>query len=308
MIWHSNCLILSALNHFEMNPNEIIFGIYTLTGYQHLQYNKPSRSAGFEILWIRKGAGSLIVDGVSTRLEEHAVYFLMPGRVRVLDWHGDTDVCIIHFSPQFLTAPDNRSLFFSDFYGDFIKLAALAVDEDTLGEMQELIIKMKKEFHQYSVTRPAILQNLLNLYLIYFSANIVIPSPEMVSNHNRVLVNKFLCLVKDSYKRNKFVSDYASRLHVTPNYLNEVVKKVSGSSARHHIKQCILTEAKNLALYSGLSMKEIAANLGFEDPCHFSKFFKNSLGINFSSFKKARWSICLKSPVNSQPLATPIRK
>jgi YesN/AraC family two-component response regulator len=82
------------------------------------------------------------------------------------------------------------------------------------------------------------------------------------------------------------VSDYAGRLSVTPNYLNEIIKKTTGFSAGHHIRQRIVLEAKRQATYSGRCMKEIAYFLGFCDMAHFSKLFKNTTGMNFSYFKK----------------------
>jgi AraC family transcriptional activator of pobA len=45
-------------------------------------------------------------------------------------------------------------------------------------------------------------------------------------------------------------------------------------------------EAKRQAIHANVSMKEIAYLLGFEDHSHFSKYFKNNSGMNFSSFKK----------------------
>jgi AraC-like DNA-binding protein len=86
--------------------------------------------------------------------------------------------------------------------------------------------------------------------------------------------------------QHKMVAEYAEELSVSPNHLNEIVKKVSGFPASHHIRQRVLLEAKRLAAYSGASMKEIAYSLGFEDIAHFSKFFKNLSGSNFTSYKK----------------------
>jgi len=40
-------------------------------------------------------------------------------------------------------------------------------------------------------------------------------------------------------------------------------------------------------MFSGGSLKEVAYYLGFDDTSHFSKFFKNKSGINFTDFKKA---------------------
>lgn len=83
------------------------------------------------------------------------------------------------------------------------------------------------------------------------------------------------------------VTDYADELIVTPNYLNEVIKKITGFPASHHIQQRIVLEAKRQAAYSNLSMKEVAYQLGFDDMAHFSKFFKNASGQSFTDFKKA---------------------
>ena len=83
------------------------------------------------------------------------------------------------------------------------------------------------------------------------------------------------------------VCDYASVLSVSPNYLNRTVKKVSGYTASHHIQQQIVLEAKKQAIHYGVSMKEIAYQLGFDNPSHFSKFFKCNSGMNFTQFIKA---------------------
>jgi len=45
-------------------------------------------------------------------------------------------------------------------------------------------------------------------------------------------------------------------------------------------------EAKRLALYSQVSMKEIAYGLGFDNLAHFSKYFKTNSGSNFTDFKR----------------------
>ena len=45
-------------------------------------------------------------------------------------------------------------------------------------------------------------------------------------------------------------------------------------------------EAKRQAMYSQVSMKEIAYGLGFDNLAHFSKYFKTNSGINFTDFKR----------------------
>jgi AraC-like DNA-binding protein len=50
----------------------------------------------------------------------------------------------------------------------------------------------------------------------------------------------------------------------------------------------VVLEAKRQAAYSNTCMKKIARDLGFADMAHFSKLFKSTAGVSFTSFKKAR--------------------
>jgi AraC-like DNA-binding protein len=65
---------------------------------------------------------------------------------------------------------------------------------------------------------------------------------------------------------------------------------MSGFTASYHIQQRIVLEAKRRAIFNGDSMKQIAYCLGFCDPAHFSKYFKNSSGTNFTDFKKTAFN------------------
>lgn len=100
------------------------------------------------------------------------------------------------------------------------------------------------------------------------------------------LVNQFMDLVREHFLIYKKVSDYANRLCITPNYLNIKVKRISGYTASHHIQQCILQEAIHKASQEGLSLKQLAYYLGYEDASYFSKFFKKLTGQSYSRFRK----------------------
>ena len=108
----------------------------------------------------------------------------------------------------------------------------------------------------------------------------------IVSKKEKELVSRFVEHLNKDFATKKLVSDYADDLCISPNYLNTIIKKVTGFPASHHIQQCIIREAKCRALHSGAMMKEIAYDLGFNDLAHFSKFFKNYSGSSFSSFMK----------------------
>lgn len=103
-----------------------------------------------------------------------------------------------------------------------------------------------------------------------------------------VLATKFKQLVKQKFKKNKQVKDYAILLNITPLYLNEVAKKITGFPASYWIQKEIILEAKRLLSYTDLNITEIAYELGYEDYAYFSRFFKKNTGISPSSFKNKK--------------------
>jgi YesN/AraC family two-component response regulator len=70
----------------------------------------------------------------------------------------------------------------------------------------------------------------------------------------------------------------ADQVHLSPNYLSELLKRETGINAQDHIHYMIIEEAKNILLHTNLSMSEIAYSLGFEYPQYFSKLFKLKTG------------------------------
>jgi AraC family transcriptional activator of pobA len=102
----------------------------------------------------------------------------------------------------------------------------------------------------------------------------------------KTLVRNFKAIVEKHFMNWHQVKDYADTLNVTPNYLNEVIRLTMHTSAKDYIQNRIILEAKRMATFTSKSSKEIGFDLGFEDPSHFSKFFKSNLGYSIQDFKK----------------------
>ncbi|ANF52518.1 hypothetical protein A0O34_19205 [Chryseobacterium glaciei] len=101
-------------------------------------------------------------------------------------------------------------------------------------------------------------------------------------------VLQFKQLIQTHYKEFKQVKEYASLLNITPLYLNEIVKEITGFSASHWIHQEIIIEAQRLLYYTDLDIKQIAFQLGYEDHTYFSRFFKKNAGLTASKFREQK--------------------
>ena len=94
------------------------------------------------------------------------------------------------------------------------------------------------------------------------------------------LVKQFSDLIEANFSQERSVAFYASALHIHPNHLNAVIKKSSGMTAKDSIQNRLLLETKYLLHNTSLSIKEIAGQLGFDDPNYFAVFFKRSEGLS----------------------------
>jgi AraC-like DNA-binding protein len=82
------------------------------------------------------------------------------------------------------------------------------------------------------------------------------------------------------------ITNYASELNVSTNYLSECVKKSTGITAIEILKQHKLVVAKTLLLSKEMSIAEISFEMNFSEPTNFTKFFKQMTGITPNQFRK----------------------
>jgi AraC family transcriptional activator of pobA len=95
-------------------------------------------------------------------------------------------------------------------------------------------------------------------------------------------------LVEENFREERLIRFYADKLAITPDRLNDHVKRVSGVTAGHLIRQRVLTEAKRQLVFTGQPIHEISYDLGFADPSHFARFFRKQTGTTPQQFREGR--------------------
>jgi AraC family transcriptional regulator, transcriptional activator of pobA len=246
----------------------------------------------FEVLWIIKGKGNCMVDLEEFEISDNMFFCLRPDQVYRLPANGDVLGYIISFTESFFCIGEwEDTLMYQSEIIQSIPRSACILAVDTASDMSEIIKKMIKEFDSDRLFRIEMLRRYLKIFLVYVARQFEDSFQDIMQTRNIELAQKFKTLVDKNFITTKAVGEYAAMLFVTPNYLNTVVKKMTGYSARYHIRQRTILEAKRKATYSGLCMKEIAYYLGFVDISHFSKYFKKATGTNFSEFKRERFLV-----------------
>ena len=94
------------------------------------------------------------------------------------------------------------------------------------------------------------------------------------------LSDRFIKLVKDKFKTERFLEYYADELGVTPKHLSRTVKAQTGYSAASWIERFLILEAKILLKSTNLTVQQISDNLNFPTQSFFGKYFKKNVGVS----------------------------
>ena len=97
----------------------------------------------------------------------------------------------------------------------------------------------------------------------------------------------FLKMVEENCRKERRVAWYAQQLQITPKYLSQAVKRVSGQAAVEWIENYVTMELRVMLKNSSLSIKEIANEMNFPNQSFLGKYFKEHTGMTPSAYRKS---------------------
>ena len=110
--------------------------------------------------------------------------------------------------------------------------------------------------------------------------------PEQNNLRIYTITKQFRSLLMISFRMMKSPSEYAEALNLSPSYLNEAVKQVTGSPVSFWIQQEVILEAKRMLFYTENTVKEIAHALGYQDHTYFIRLFSKVEGMPPLQFRQ----------------------
>ncbi len=277
-----------------MHNSEKVFFAFRTMEENHVrtggQPDRPHRHEFYTILLIRNACGTHVVDYVEYPMKPGTVFLLSPGQVHQVISTCEPSGDIIMFNDEFLDRNYVSHQFITNLglFSQSTTTPPLWPNELGVQKLSLLAFEIKQAFGGESPFKFDMIASYLKLFLIESNTFATAPqsnNPQTIQA-GRLLVQEFKGLLESRFKEWHKVSDYASQLNITPDYLNNVIKSSVGKSAKEMILTRIVVEAKRLGLHTDLSSKEIAYQLGFDDPAHFSKLFRNETGEPFSAFRK----------------------
>lgn len=197
----------------------------------------------------------------------------------------DIDGWALLFHPNLLVGtPLERGIRKFSFF-DYSANEAVFLENDEREKLSVLINCIAEEIERPAdADRDAIIVSYISVMLHYCNRAYGRQFGRLRRGSDDILV-KFSSMLNEYYDRGlqhtlgiPGVRYFADRLCMTPNYFSDLLKKSTGENAGNFIRSHIVRMAANLLITSG-SVTQVAYELGFEYPQHFSRMFKRYTGM-----------------------------
>ncbi|WP_194851014.1 helix-turn-helix domain-containing protein [Nonlabens antarcticus] len=264
-------------------------GIFIVTSFQcgpslHLLTEKDL----YKIVWCVSGEQELTVDGYDVILKANQVLFCTPDNIVNIPKDNYGLISYI-FNREFYCIQNQDaevSCLGLLFYGSSnAPVVDLLLREQN--SMSAMLVLFQEEFENKDHIQGEMLRAMLKRMLI--TATRLIKTDrhqENLSTKQVDLIRKFNILVEQHFKEKHQVADYADLLFKSPKTLSNFFRKHDVKSPLKVINERIALEAKRLLRNSEMTAEEIAYDLGYGEPSHFSKFFKKQTGRTPLEYRK----------------------
>lgn len=248
---------------------------------------QPRRLSSYFIVLIDSGTVTYHLDLKEITLTEGQLLFAMPNQVFIPPSKTDNlkylkvlfDENTLALLPQrfpFLVNPLNSQILIFD--------NAAKERVKKVFEILNHILHVDKDPTDSEIILAYLNLLLTELNSAYFKNN----EPVNILNTNLSKFIEFKLMVETHLTEQPSVNTIADKLALTTNSLYRIVKEHSVVSPKDFFTNRLMIEAQRKLLYSPLSVKELAYELGFNDPDYFSRFFKKCTGKSVSEFLEGR--------------------
>ncbi len=241
----------------------------------------------YQILWMRNGFKRVTIDDQSFEACDNLICFLTPLRYVLIEPGVKFEGCRLLFSKTYMRdmVRENLRIKEAELLSGFGQIPKIILSPK-IGDRVHNLTEMIDELSGSAIpNRDQGMASLFKTLLVYCDSRCNIRLNGECNSNGVRLVVKYKELVSMHYTTMHRVNQYADLLHVTPKHLNRVVREVLGVTAKSLIVEQIMIHARRELKFSAKNVKEVAFELGFSEPFHFSNFFKREFGTSPTDFR-----------------------
>jgi len=258
---------------------------YFATDIEHLKNSHRHDFHAF--IFVTSGSGSHVIDFIEYPLKANRCFYIGYGQIHAWKTLKSVTGYVLLFTDDFYNAIYTGN--------DLIKsdklLSCLSVFTDipksSIPEWNLLFTQIGNEFTTKTAEWKLVICLLLKVLVLKVRR---LGEDELLTNDvfksSYHIIVQYKAMINDYFASYKAPKEYAAMLNITPNYLSNVCKAITGKPAGELIKDRIILEAKRLIIHTQLTISEITHQLGFNNKSHFGKYFKKDTGLSPDQFRK----------------------
>lgn len=243
----------------------------------HCAAIRDTVSDHYKIYWIEDGSGTYQIDFETISVDGAGLFCLSPGQVFVVQHEAVKTAFVLSFDREFYCVETHgkeiacNGLLFNNVH----RATALSLTPQQSGIVGKWVQSIISELEQRGSAHRDLLETYLRMLMIQILRYLhdrdeAVGMPPLQGDQT---VLDFIALVDKHHDTIHTVTQYAERLFISPKSLTRKLKSQGYPPPSQVIKDRILISAKRALRFSGLPIKEVAYNLGFDDPAYFSRFF-----------------------------------
>ncbi|WP_372837121.1 helix-turn-helix transcriptional regulator [Puniceibacterium confluentis] len=242
------------------------------------------------LIWITRGQGRVIVNGVRRGIGTHNALFLPAGTLFAIDL-GPQGFAQVVESPAGLTG----------------RLPQTPVHLRVRDSLAQAELTAEIEAMQREITRGrSLMQDALEAHVCLIAVWIARQQAEGSSDAPRDtaaqrLVRQFARQVVRDFRSDRPMAGYAAALEVTPTHLTRVCRDCCGKTAAEILTERRLYEARILLAAPAPAIQDVARALGFHSPAYFTRFIQTHTGQTPSALRKLSLGSNRAEPVPTGP-------
>ncbi|MDX2248476.1 MAG: helix-turn-helix transcriptional regulator [Bacteroidia bacterium] len=230
-------------------------------------------------------------------ITQNCLCFSYPTKLESWTRKGRLYGTVIYFTPNFAGFDRTHQYFDQDYpFFNFESEPVLPLSPQDIDDLRYCEQELLKEMGSNAPDKLDYLRKILHVYLhkikrIYTCQTLSLSSETQT---NKSIFNRFRHVLEVKIQEladlqhqptTPSVSNIAQELHINANYLNDVIKKLTGKTASSFIQDKLILEAKSYLIHTPLHVAEIAYRLGFGTPQYFNRFFKKHCNITPLEFR-----------------------
>lgn len=240
-----------------------------------------------QLLWVQQGGGIAWLDETQAEFTGPALIIVPPPLVHAFSWQPGSEGLVLTLAAGFVADLARGA---GDQVGhalDTGRLLQLTAEQASGHDVAASLDGIARELRYHAVGMAAAVAARLQLLMVAIAR--LAPAPLAIPA-GADLWQRYRAAVEALFRQHHAVADIAADIPVTRSRLDTICRRHAGRSAQQVVHDRLILEAQRSLIYTGLTVAEIAYDLGFADPAYFSRFFARATDESPGEYRRRHYA------------------